>query len=107
MDAEEKEIVDFLKSWPGQFVGSREIAKRAGGKWRYRENPNWASPVLIRMVEQQILETDSCGHYRLAPEKKERDKKKWWVSPDNKKTLDESGRQFDGLVTEIPEEDEE
>jgi len=71
MDAEEKEICDFLKSWPDQFVSHREICRRAGGKWRFRENQNWAMPVLSRMVEKGILESDASGHFRLMPEKKE------------------------------------
>src|SRR5262245_14157576 len=35
MDAEEREICDFLKSWVDQYVSQREICRRAGGKWRF------------------------------------------------------------------------
>jgi 3-hydroxyacyl-CoA dehydrogenase len=85
MDADEKEICDFLRSWPGQFVSHREICKRAGGKWRYREDPKWAVPILTRMVEKGILESDAGGHFRLLPEKKE---KKQQISPELQKLLD-------------------
>ena len=98
MDADEKEISDFLKSYPNQFVSAREICKRAGGKWRFREDDKWALPVLQRMLEQQLVEADTTGHYRLIPDKKKKDKKKWWASPDMKKILQQSGKQFDNVV---------
>lgn len=99
MDADEKSIADFLKSYPGQFVSAKEICKRAGGKWRFREDEKWALPVLQRMVEQQLLEADVTGHFRLLPEKKKKhdDKKKMWISPEMKKILEESGKQFDDV----------
>lgn len=85
MDADEKDICDFLRSWPGQFVSHREICKRAGGKWRYREDQKWALPILTRMVEKGILESDASGHFRLLTEKKE---KKQSISPELQKLLD-------------------
>lgn len=102
MDAEEKEISDFLKSWPGQFVSGREICRRAGGKWRFRDDPGWAVPVLTRMVERGILESDACGHFRLLT--KERKDKKKWLSPHMKELLEKSGKDFEGII-EIKDED--
>jgi hypothetical protein len=99
MDADEKEICDFLRSWPGQFVSHREICKRAGGKWRYREDPKWAVPILTRMVEKGILDSDASGHFRLLPEKKE---KKQSISPELQKLLDAAK----DTVTEIEAPDE-
>src|SRR5262249_52736581 len=102
MDAEEKEICDFLKSWIDQFVSQREICRRAGGKWRFRENPNWALPVLSRMAEKGILESDAAGHFRLAPEKK--DKKKRWISPQLKKLLEGPVGADGTRITEIEDD---
>jgi hypothetical protein len=96
MDADEKEICDFLRSWPGQFVSHREICKRAGGKWRYRDDPKWAIPILTGMVGKGILESDASGHFRLLPERKEKRKE---VSQEVKDIL-ERGKGVDG-VTEI------
>src|SRR5262249_35058813 len=67
MDSDEREICLYLKGWPGQFVSVAEITRRAGGKRRGRQDPNWAVPVLTRLVEKGILEADSTGHYRLIP----------------------------------------
>ncbi len=103
MDADEKSIVDYLKSWPGQFVSSREISRRAGGKWRFRNEPEWANAVLGRLVEKRIVESDSTGHYRLAkiPEKKA----KKWVSPQIRKILEQSGKQFGEILSAEDEAD--
>ena len=50
MNADERDICNYLKAWPGQFVYGRDIARRASGKWRYREDPEWAAPVLASLV---------------------------------------------------------
>ena len=107
MDADEQEIVNYLKSWPKQFVSGREISRRAGGKKRYRDDPYWATQVLIRMAEKNILEVDASGHYRLKPDEK-RHQPKRWISPEIKKILEESGKDFDGVFDiEEPNEDDQ
>ena len=104
MDAEEREIFLFLKSWQHQFVSAREICRRAGGKRRFRQSPEWAKPFLGRMVERSILETDGNGHYRLKPiPKKSRQKR--WVSPQIAKILQNSGKDFGEIVISDAEAD--
>lgn len=95
MDADERDIVTYLKSWSGQFVSGREIARRAAGKRRFEKEPDWAVPVLARMVEKGILETDSAAHFRLLPESRHREKKKQWVSPEIRKILERAGKEFE------------
>lgn len=104
MDADERDICLYLKGWAGQFVSVGEITRRAGGKRRYRDDPNWAIPILSRLVEKGILESDSTGHYRLKP-RKEKDKSKRWVSPHIQKLLEKSGKSFDHTI-EIKEDDD-
>ncbi|SRR5258708_4593300 len=104
LDADEQDIVNYLKSWPRQFVSGREIGRRASGKMRYREDPYWASQPLGRLVEKRIIEMDPGGHYRLIPEEKKQSIRKW-VSPQIKKILEQSGKDFDGIV-EIDEGEE-
>jgi hypothetical protein len=93
MDADEREICIYLKSWGKVFVSGREIARRASGKRRFRDDPNWATPILERLVERGLVETDAGGHYRLIP--KDPDKEKKWVSPQIKRILEQSGKTFD------------
>ena len=89
MDIEEREIFLFLKSYGVDFVALREVCRRAGGRRRYEEDHEWAAPILQRMVERQILETNATGQYRIKPTPKKKDGK--WVAPDIAKILKESG----------------
>src|SRR5215831_18764631 len=99
MDADEREICDFLKSFPGQFISAREIARRAGGKWKFHDDQHWAVPALTRLKEMNIVETNPAGQYRLVGDvRKERPKK--WISPHIKKILEESGKDFSETVGE-------
>jgi hypothetical protein len=90
MDGDEREIFQFLKSRGEQFVGAREIARRAGGKRRFYDDADWAKPILMRMTERGILEDDALGRYRVKPvSRKGRNKR--WVAPDIAKILQEGG----------------
>jgi hypothetical protein len=100
MEQEEKEICIYLKSLPGQFISGKEICRRAGGKWRYRENEKWALPVIAKLVEKKILESDSTGHYRLIIKEDPKNKKKKWVSPQMKAILERSGKDFTHVISE-------
>jgi hypothetical protein len=103
MDSDEREIFDFLKSWGSDFISPREICRRAGGKRRYHENPEWAKPVLLRMTERGILESNTTGQYRIKPVSK-KDKAKRWVSPDIAQILKESGVEIEGAGDIPPDE---
>lgn len=93
MEADEKLIQLYLKSLPGQFISGREVARRAAGKARFREEPDWATPILAEMENKGKLEKDAAGHYRLrAVTDKKREKK--WVSPQMKRILEQSGKNF-------------
>ena len=101
MDSDEREICIYLKGWRGNFVSLGEISRRAAGKRRYRQDPNWAVPILGRLVERGLVESDSTGHYRLKPPKP-KDKNRKWVSPQIRKILEQSGKTF-----EIPAEEDD
>jgi hypothetical protein len=97
MDSDEREIFEYLKGWPKHFVSAREICVRASGKRRYREEPNWAYPVLNRLLEQDLIETDSLGHYRIKKLEQRGGKRSRWISPQIAKILRNSGKEFDGV----------
>jgi hypothetical protein len=100
MDSDEREIFQFLKSWGGEYVGAVEIARRAGNKKRFYQEPDWAKVVLMRMAERGVLDSDSQGRYRIKPAG-HKDKNKRWVAPDIAKILQESGVEVetaDGLA---------
>ena len=87
MDADEKDICRFLEAFPGEFVSGREISRRASGKHRYREEEDWAGPVLLRLVEKGLIEDDSKGHFRYIPPKPKK-----WIAPHLKQILKKSGK---------------
>jgi hypothetical protein len=86
-----------LKSWGNSFVNAREVARRAGGRKKFGDDPEWAKPVLVRMTERSILESDSLGRYRVKPVSK-KDRQSRWVSPDIAKILEESGVKVEGVT---------
>ena len=90
MDADERDIFHFLKTWGSDYVNAVEIARRAGNKKRFYDDPDWAKPVLMRMADRGILEGDASGRYRIKPVSR-KDKNKRWVAPDIAKILQESG----------------
>jgi hypothetical protein len=90
MDGDERDIFQFLKTRGTDFVGAMEIARRAGNKKKFYQDPDWAKVVLMRMGERGILESDSQGRYRIKPVSR-KDKSNRWVAPDIAKILHESG----------------
>ncbi len=99
MDADERDIFQFLKTWGDQYTAAREIARRAANKKKYYDDPEWAKPVLRRMEERGILESDVQGRYRIKPlPSKKRGNK--WVAPDIAKILQESGVAVDAAGTD-------
>src|SRR5467141_2719962 len=103
MNADEKAIVDYLKGWPNAFVSGREIARKAGGKYRYEEDRSWAVPILMEMVTNGLLDSDCMGSFRL---KHQEDKKKKYrfqrhVSPQILRILRSSGKSFEGVTIDL------
>ena len=107
MDSDEREVFEYLKGWPKHFVSAKEICVRAAGKRRYREDPNWAFPVLSRLLEEDLIESDSLGHYRVKKVEERGKKRGRWISPQIARILRESGKKFDGVTPtdlDAPEE---
>jgi hypothetical protein len=67
MDTDERDIFQFLKTWGGDFTNPKEVCRRAGSKKRFYEDPDWARPILMRMAERGILESDIQGRFRVKP----------------------------------------
>ncbi len=93
MDADEKDILNYLTAWRGQYVSAREIARKATTKRRFEKEPNWAVPALGRLVEKGLAESDARAHYRLVvADKKEKSKR--WIAPHLQKILEKTGKDF-------------
>jgi hypothetical protein len=103
MDADEKEVYNYMKTCGEQFVSAREICRRAAGKWRFRDDPSWATPVLLHLVDKGILESDASGYYRLRQRDKNEPRK--WVSPQIKEILEKSGKDFGDILDADKQDD--
>ncbi len=103
MDGDERDIFQFLKTRGTEFVGAMEIARRAGNKKRFYEDPDWAKVVLMRMQERGILEHDASARYRIKLVSR-KDKNKGWVAPDIAKILNESGVEVEAGGDIAPDE---
>lgn len=104
MDSEEREVFFYLREQRDRFVSALAIGRQAGGRHKARATPDWARPVLLRMVERGILETDEASAYRLRPIPASSAAKQW-ISPQIASILKRSGKSFQGLV-ENPEDEE-
>jgi len=104
MDADEREIINYLHTWGSTFVNAKEIARRAATKRRFNEDPDWAKPVLLRLFEKKLVERDLAGRYRILEESKHK-KDHRWVSPDIKEILQEGGVHVEGTGTINIEDD--
>ena len=105
MDADERAIYYYLKSRRPKTVPDRDIGRHVGGKRKSRYNPEWAKPVLLRMIERGILETDAEGSYRIKPMPRKDTPGKRWASPQFTEILKASGREFSNRIT-AEDEDE-
>jgi len=90
MDAEERDIFQFLKIWGAGFTAPREIARRAGSKKRSHEDPDWAKPILLRMEDRGILESDLQGRFRIKTVPKQKQARQE-AAPEAAQILQESG----------------
>ena len=95
MDTDERDIFQFLKTWGADFTNAKEVARRAASKKKFYDDPDWAKPILMRMAERGILESDVQGRYRIKPVLKKK-RGKQWVAPDIAKILKESGVEIEG-----------
>ena len=106
MDYDERSIRIFLRGYPGQFVSARVISRRLGGRKRFHDDPLWVVPILNKLVEKDVIETDAQGHFRLkrrAPSDKSR---RTWVSPTVKRILERSSKDFSHVI-DIDDEEQE
>lgn len=63
LSSEELEVLEYLKSWKGNYVTMVEICRSAGGRRRYKESPAWASGLLARLVDSDLVSVNERGHY--------------------------------------------
>ena len=68
LSSEELEVLEYLKSWKGNYVSMVEICRCAGGRHRFKEAPHWAKRLMSRLVEGNLVAVNERGHYALKVE---------------------------------------
>ena len=106
MDSDERDIFQYLKTWGKEYVGVKEICRRAGSKKRYHDDPNWAIPLLVIMTERGDLERDSAGRYRVKPKAKAKHGGRW-ISPEIEEILKKKGVAVEGQAQDITSAEED
>jgi hypothetical protein len=76
LSSDELEILEYLKSWHGEPVSMVAICRCAGSRSKFKENPNWAKPLMSRLVEKRLVQVDERGHYRFIDEDEPKKKEK-------------------------------
>jgi hypothetical protein len=62
-NSDELEIIEYLRSWKGEFVSVAEICRRAGGRRKFVESPNWAKLMMARLMDAGVVEVNDRGHF--------------------------------------------
>lgn len=65
MTYEELAIVNLLKGSPESYLARREIARKALKRVVFEENPHWADAALASLLDQDLIEQNESGHYKL------------------------------------------
>ena len=76
LSSDEMEILEYLKSWRGEPVSMVAICRCASSRTKFKENPNWAKPLMSRLVEKRLVYVDDRGHYRFVTENEPKKKQK-------------------------------
>jgi hypothetical protein len=105
MDADERAVYYYLKARRPLAAVSRDISRHVGSKRRFRYNPDWIKPILLRLAERGIVETDAEGGYRLKPMPRQETQGKQWASPRIAEIFKASGKEFENVIT-VEDEDE-
>jgi hypothetical protein len=72
MSSEENTVLEYLKGSPDSYYGRKEIARRAVRRSEFEENPRWAEAALNALVDQDVLETNDSGAFRIKSKDKYR-----------------------------------
>lgn len=107
MTQDELDILIYFKGNPKLWASAKEISRQVGGKFRFRNNPDWPKPLLEKFVAKNLLEVDASDAYRLKEKKKkERQGPRVHVSPQIAAILKKSGKTWEIDIGEEEVEDE-
>ncbi len=89
MTYEEDQILKYLESVK-DYVSVREVGRRVGGRVRFQKDPNWAKPVLLGLMKEELVEMDLMGHFRFKPSKPAKEETP--TAPQNAESVEPGGK---------------
>lgn len=65
LNAEQQQVLNFLRSSPDTWFAAREVSRRAGTRAQFEEEPRWAINSLRYLFDMKLVERDSQAHYKF------------------------------------------
>jgi len=65
LNAEQQQVLNFLRSSPEAWFSGMEVSRRAGTRAQFEEEPRWAVNCLRYLVDMKLVERDSSAHYKF------------------------------------------
>jgi hypothetical protein len=65
----EQDILQMMEQTPGVLYSAKEVGKRIDRE-QYKENTNWARPLLESLLRQRLIQMDPAGYFFFPVKKK-------------------------------------
>lgn len=96
LGADANGILQYLSNFPTQFISVMEIARRAEGRNRFKEESRWANAAISQLLELSLIETDGNGRYRIKSKRKSKEAGgNKFIAPAMREILEKSSRKID------------
>jgi hypothetical protein len=96
LGADANGILQYLGNFPTQFISVMEIARRAEGRGRFKEEARWAHVAISQLLELSLIETDGNGRYRIKSRRKSKEAGgNKFIAPAMREILEKSTRKID------------
>lgn len=69
VSAEQQQVLNFIRTSPTASFSAMEVARKAGTRRQFEEDPRWAVQCLRYLLDMKLIERDEQGKYRLATPK--------------------------------------
>ena len=65
LNAEQQQVLNFLRSSPETWFSAMEVSLRAGTREQFEEEPRWGVNCLRYLFDMKLVERDSSAHYKF------------------------------------------
>ena len=65
LNAEQQQVLNFLRSSPETWFSAMEVSRRAGTRAQFEEEPRWGVNCLRYLFDMKLVERDRSAHYKF------------------------------------------